>query len=364
MAIRVLVADDSAFMRNALSMMLREDPEIEVVATAVNGLEAVEKTRRFKPDLITMDIEMPEMDGIAATRAIMAEQPTPVLVISAHTVEGARATLRALEAGAVDFLTKESNALTFDLNKLKTQLQQRVKMIVSGRSALIKANAVALPQRRPKTAVDPIITSRPLNRKFKKAPFPLVAVGVSTGGPFALQKVIAKLPEDLSVPIAIVQHMPPNFTDSLAKRLSQTTSLTVQEGAEGMPVKPGHIYLAPGGKQMVFVRKGHQIFLHITSQPSDVLFHPSVDVMFLSACEIFGGDILGVVMTGMGKDGLEGARKIKALGGTVYAQDEKSCVVYGMPRAIVEANLADKILPLKEIPDAIAAFAANYQIQV
>jgi two-component system chemotaxis response regulator CheB len=361
MTIRVLIADDSAFMRNALSMMLREDPEIEVVATAVNGAEAVEKARLLKPDLITMDIEMPGMNGIEATRAIMAEQPTPVLVISAHTVEGARATLQALQAGAVDFLTKETNTLTFDLTKLKTQLQQRVKMIAGGRSVLIKANAVTLPQWHQKTAVNPISTSRPNNRKFKKPPFPLVAVGVSTGGPFALQKIISMLPENLSVPIAIVQHMPPNFTDSLAKRLNQITSLTVQEGADGMPVKPGHIYLAPGGKQMVFNRKGHQIFLHITSQPSDVLFHPSVDVMFLSACDIFGGDILGIVMTGMGKDGLEGARKIKALGGTVYAQDEKSSVVYGMPRAIAEANLADKILPLKKIPDAIAEFAAGYQ---
>jgi two-component system chemotaxis response regulator CheB len=360
----VLVADDSAFMRNALSMMLQEDPEIQVVATAVNGAEAVEKNRLYQPDLITMDIEMPKMGGIEAIQAIMKERPTPVLVVSAHTVEGARATLRALQAGAVDFITKETNVITFDLAKIKMQLQQRVKMIANGRSPLIKANTVSMPHNRPKTAAAPITTPRHNHRKFRKPPFPLVAIGISTGGPFALQKVISMLPRDLSVPIAIVQHMPPNFTASLAQRLNQITSLIVQEGANGMPVKPGHIYLAPGGKQMVFTRKDTQIRLRITSQPSDVLFHPSVDVMFLSACEVFGGDILGIVMTGMGRDGLEGARKIKALGGMIYAQDKKSSVVYGMPHVIVEANLADKILPLKEIPDAIAAFAANFQSRV
>ncbi|RMF57595.1 MAG: chemotaxis response regulator protein-glutamate methylesterase [Bacteroidetes bacterium] len=331
--IRVLVVDDSAFMRKALSMMLEEDDQIQVVDTARDGLEAIEKVRALRPDVVTLDVEMPRMDGLTALKQIMKEAPCPVIMISSLTREGAQATLEALDAGAVDFIPKQLSFVSLEIAQIKADLIAKVKAVAGTR----RRRPVPAPPRapQPSDAVPALL--------FRRAR--LLAIGISTGGPAALQRVIPLLPANLPVPVVVVQHMPPHFTRSLAQRLDQMSPLEVVEAEEGMDVHPGRVIIAAGGRHLTFREQGSRLVAATPETPA-TLHRPSVDVMFTSAAEVCRGRVLAVVMTGMGHDGLEGARRIRALGGQVVAQDEASCVVYGMPRAIVEAGLAHAVVPL------------------
>ncbi len=341
--IRVLVVDDSAFMRKAISMMLGDDPEIDVVGTARDGIDAIEKVKLLHPDLMTLDVEMPRMDGITALKKIMRENPLPVLMVSSLTVEGARATIDALSAGAVDFIPKQLSYVSLDITKIKGELISKVKAITRSRFGQFS------------THLTNRISTFPRPSQLKTSGTQIVTIGISTGGPFSLQKVIPSLPVDFPVPVAIVQHMPPQFTKSLAERLDSISRLEVCEAEDGMNLSSGKVYIAPGGLHMKFTRTGGLPKIVISKDPGDTLHRPSVDVMFSSANEVFGGRVLAAVMTGMGHDGLEGARLIKESGGRIIAQDEETSVVYGMPKSIVDAELADAVLPLDEIASALTS---------
>ncbi len=342
--ITVLVVDDSAFMRKALSMMLERDPEVRVVDTARDGQQAIEKVRALDPDVVTMDVEMPRMDGLTALRRIMDEAPRPVLMISSVTREGAAATVEAMEAGAVGFIPKQRSRVSLKITEIEQELIDRIK-------SAARSNLRALrPAPRSRSSIRRHTASR---LSFPQAR--IIVIGVSTGGPFALQHVIPALPADLPVPVAVVQHMPPHFTRSLAERLDAKSALHVAEAEDGMPVEPGRVLIAAGGRHLVFRSGARGMIARTPEEPTDTLHRPSVDVMFASANERYGGRVLGLVMTGMGKDGLEGARAIKESGGRIVAQDEETSVVYGMPRAVAEANLADCVLPMSDLADALAA---------
>jgi two-component system, chemotaxis family, protein-glutamate methylesterase/glutaminase len=346
-SINVVVVDDSAFMRKSISMMLESDPAIKVVATARDGQDGINKIREFRPDLVTLDIEMPVMDGLSALRIIMKELPLPVIMISSLTSEGAQATLDALNLGAVDFIPKELSYVSVDIKKIREDLISKVKTIVRSRPFRLRPPRPSpRPVSRPAAHGGPVWNIPAAAGKKLKA----VVLGISTGGPFALLQTIPKLPADFPLGIAIVQHMPPRFTKSLAERLDSLSALNVREAADGDVLEPGMVLLAPGGQHMTFRRKGGYVVAAIGPEPSNTLYRPSADIMISSAVEAINGPLLGVIMTGMGKDGLEGLKLVKQKGGFVIAQDEDSCVVYGMPRAAVEEGVADAILPLEGIP--------------
>lgn len=339
--VKVLVVDDSAFMRNAISNMLASDPEIKVISTAKDGLEAIEKVESLKPDIMTLDVEMPKMDGIAALRQIMEKNPLPVIMVSSLTVEGAKVTLEALDIGAVDFIPKNLSELSLNIMQIKQILIDKVKLI--GRKGLVRRERhIRHISNIPKTQ------SYTTQRKISA-----VAVGASTGGPKALQEIIPKLPKDTPVPIVIAQHMPPNFTGPFAERLNQLSEITVKEAEEGEPLKPGVALIAPGRGHMKVVRKGIETVVNIYENSEEFIYRPSVDALMLSMADCFPGRSLGVILTGIGEDGLKGLLLLKQKGGRVFAQNEDTCVVYGMPRAVIDAGIADKILPVEEIAGEI-----------
>lgn len=341
--ITVLVVDDSAFMRKALSMMLERDPEVRVVDTARDGRQALEKIQTYDPDVVTMDVEMPRMDGLTALRRIMEESPRPVLMVSSLTREGAEATIEAMEAGAVGFIPKQRSRISLKITEIEEELIERIK-------SAARSNLRALRRKR-ETAPPSSRRRQPEPLAFRRAQ--VIVIGVSTGGPFALQHVIPALPADMPVPVVVVQHMPPHFTRSLANRLNTNSALHVAEAEEGMPVEAGRAIIAAGGRHLVFRSGARGTIVKTPEEPSDTLHRPSVNVTFASASEHYGGRVLGLVMTGMGKDGLEGAQTIKENGGRIIAQDEASSVVYGMPRAVTEANLADCVLPMDALAEAL-----------
>ncbi len=345
MPIRVLIVDDSAFMRNALGKMLSSDPEIVVAGTARDGIEALEKIPLLKPDLVTMDIEMPRMDGIEALRRIMATTPLPVIMVSSLTVEGAKATLEALEIGAVDFLSKNLADLSLNILQVREALLEKVKQI--GRRRIRQMGAP--PARAARAPVPaPAMESRAEYRKERR--IAIVALGTSTGGPKALQDVVPKLPKDFPVPMVIVQHMPPAFTAPFAERLNDLSQVKVKEAEEGETLKAGVVLVAPGRGHMS-VRRGRvgECYVTIDENRPELIYRPSADVMMISVAEIFPGRALGVILTGMGNDGEKGMRAIKAGGGRTIAQNEETCVVYGMSRAAVEAKVVDRVVPLLEV---------------
>lgn len=336
-------------MRKSLSIMLNSDPDIEVIATARNGQEGCELAMKLKPHLITLDIEMPVMDGLTALKKIMKDCPTSVLMVSSLTTEGAQATISALELGAVDFISKEMSYVSVNIAAIKEDLIHKVKeitrhKILKERLSRIRASGENVPARR---------LSRIVN-DLPKIGYKSIALGISTGGPFTLQKVLPLISEKVNVPIFIVQHMPPKFTKSLAERLNSMSKLEVKEAEDLELVRPGVIYIAPGGFHMKLTSKGsNQCSIDISREPSDTLHRPSVDVMMNSVIDVYGKYTLGIIMTGMGKDGFEGIKTLKSLGGYSIAQDEESCVVYGMPKAVVDAGYADAILPAEKIPEMI-----------
>ncbi|CRI56059.1 protein-glutamate methylesterase/protein-glutamine glutaminase [Pseudomonas sp. CCOS 191] len=365
MAVKVLVVDDSGFFRRRVSEILASDPTIQVVGTATNGKEAIDQALALKPDVITMDYEMPMMDGITAVRHIMQRCPTPVLMFSSLTHEGARVTLDALDAGAVDYLPKNFEDISRNPEKVKQMLCEKVHTIsrsnrrFSAYSSPAPAAAPApassqapassfagtAPARTaaPARAAAPASTHSPAP---KRKPYKLVAIGTSTGGPVALQRVLTQLPAGFPAPIVLIQHMPAAFTKAFAERLDKLCKISVKEAEDGDVLRPGLALLAPGGKQMMVDGRGTVKIL-----PGDerLNYKPCVDITFGSAAKSYGDKVLSVVLTGMGADGREGARLLKQGGSTVWAQDEASCVIYGMPMAIVKANLADAVYSLDEI---------------
>ena len=361
--IKVLVVDDSGFFRRRLVEILSADPQIQVVGTATNGQEAAEQTLALHPDVITMDYEMPVMDGITAVRQIMQRQPTAVLMFSSLTYEGARVSLDALDAGAADYLPKNFEDISRNPDKVRQMLCERVHALArSNRRSLGFSQAgtppplttsspapVVRPRVSPAAAPAPAAAAaEPAKRSSapRKRPYKLVAIGTSTGGPVALQKVLTRLPANFPAPILLVQHMPGTFTSAFAERLDKLCQITVKEAEDGDTLRPGVALLAPGGQQMMLDGRGT---VRILPGDERLNYKPSVDVTFGSAARAFQDKVLAVVLTGMGADGREGARMLKQAGSTVWAQDEASCVIYGMPMAVVKAGLADGIYDLDEI---------------
>ncbi|MFD3300150.1 protein-glutamate methylesterase/protein-glutamine glutaminase [Aquipseudomonas alcaligenes] len=357
MAVKVLVVDDSGFFRRRVSEILSADPDIQVVGTATNGREAIDQAQALKPDVITMDYEMPMMDGITAVRNIMQSCPTPVLMFSSLTHEGARVTLDALDAGAVDYLPKNFEDISRNPEKVKALLCEKVHTIARSNrrfstfsppsapaaAAPTARGAAPAPVSRPSPA-SPAATSSAAAPKRKS--YKLVAIGTSTGGPVALQRVLTQLPASFPAPIVLIQHMPAAFTKAFAERLDKLCRITVKEAEDGDLLRPGLALLAPGGKQMMVDARG---VVKILPGDERLNYKPCVDITFGSAAKSFSDKVLAVVLTGMGADGREGARLLKQSGSQVWAQDEASCVIYGMPMAVVKANLADAVYGLDDI---------------
>ena len=418
MATKVLIVDDSTFFRKRLKEIIESDPTMQVVGEAKDGKEGVSLAASLHPDVITMDVEMPVMDGITAVKEIMAKTPTPILMFSSLTFEGANSTFKALEAGAVDFMPKNFDDIAHRredgikalLNAIKAVSRSRVRGFrpalstsTTARPSSLSATRTSstlssttrtstlsstssLSSRLSTTATAPAPTQGAALGQYKKInellsseqgvpaaarkftfgdhqaettafkksgkSHSLVAIGSSTGGPIALQEIIPKLPK-LNVPVVIVQHMPGSFTNTFAARLDAMSQLHVVEAKDGDVLEPGTCYIAPGGKQMIFERFGLNTRIRIIQDTGRVTYNPCVDVSFASLAQIFGNKVLAMILTGMGSDGCEGCQLLKAKGSVIWAQNEETCVVYGMPQAVVNANVADLVLPLGDIAGCI-----------
>ncbi len=375
--ISILVVDDSAFMRKALRMILERDPEIQVIAAARDGEEALDMIRQHNPDVVTLDIEMPRMDGLTCLKRIMTEMPRPVLMVSSLTSEGAEATLKALEYGAVDFIVKQQMGFGFDLARLEKDLAEKIKTVARRRSLRRPVRPLTTPASPSAPSTSPGGAARPaaagtagtgaLPRSvgssgaanFVPAAVPsgrpmrdLVVIGVSTGGPPAVQKVLSALPQDFPAGILIAQHMPAAFTGPFAKRLDSLCAISVKEAEDGDRIKPGTAYIAPGGKHIRVAQKA-VLEVQVSTNPEDALYKPSANVLIESAGIAMARRTLGAIFTGMGSDGLEGVKVLKAKGGRALAQSDATCVVYGMPKAIVDAGLADEIVDIDDMALAI-----------
>jgi len=353
---KVLVVDDSSFFQGRLKEMINEHPELQVIGVAANGQEAIELAEKLHPDIISMDYEMPFLDGVSAVRAIMAKRPVPIVMFSSLTYEGARITLDALEAGAVDFIPKNFAEVSRNSAGLKKKLHET--LLTFARQAQVRAIPPAPPprpnnppkpvERAPVEVPKKIVEAPPVHRGLK-GKVKILVIGASTGGPVALTEVIQKLPASFALPVVVIQHMPENFTRAFAERLDKVCAVHVAEAKDGDTLQPGHVLVAPGGKQLIFDKRGGVKIL-----PGDerVSCKPSVDITFASAANVYGGAVLGVVLTGMGSDGGDGARLLKDKGAVIWGQDQASCVVYGMPKAV--ASLADEVLPLSQIGPRLA----------
>ena len=402
--IRILIADDSAFMRKVLTDLFKAQPDFEVVGTAINGRDAFEKVKKYHPDLLTLDVQMPVMDGLNALAVIMEIAPMPVVMLSSLTKEGTDETIRALSLGAVDFISKAGGSIsridTIEediLAKCRAAAKANVKRAMKGaraaelaeweRRAKEKAEPprmhhVELPARHNPFGTKPATEEKkprnpfghhenPLLQKRKPTLTPhaqpapnvkasgagsskLVAIGTSTGGPQALQSVITRLPGDLPCGVVVVQHMPPGFTKSLANRLDSLSKVSVKEAEDGDIIEPGHVYIAPGNYHMRVASEGSKRKIVLSQDPPVGNHRPAVNVLYDSVAPV-GKNLVAVIMTGMGCDGTEGMKKIKAQGGYSIAQDESTSVVYGMPKSVVDAGLADEVRPVTDIARAIVA---------
>ena len=420
MATKVLIVDDSTFFRKRLKEIIESDPTMQVVGEAKDGKEGVSLAASLHPDVITMDVEIPVMDGITAVKEIWAKTPTPILMFSSLTFEGANSTFKALEAGAVDFMPKNFDDIAHRredgikalLNAIKAVSRSRVRGFRPALSTSTTARPSSLSATRTSSTLSSTtrtstlsstssLSSRLSSTASAPAPAPtqgaalgqykkinellsseqgvpaaarkftfgdhkaettafkrsgkshsLVAIGSSTGGPIPLQEIITKLPK-LNVPVVIVQHMPGSFTNTFAARLDAMSQLHVVEAKDGDVLEPGTCYIAPGGKQMIFERFGLKARIRIIQDTGRVTYNPCVDVSFASLAQIFGNKVLAMILTGMGSDGCEGCQLLKAKGSVIWAQNEETCVVYGMPQAVVNANVADLVLPLGDIAGCI-----------
>lgn len=401
--IRVVVADDSAFMRKVLSDLFEKTPDFQVAGVAKDGREAVELVKRERPDLLTLDINMPVMDGLSALEIIMRDSPVPVLMFSSLTKRDADETIRALELGAVDFLCKANGPISridtiadeiiaksrsvagAKINNSKFNKNIFAKKQEAGnlkRINIFEKKGYNVPQPKTAAAMKPMTAQEKLTASVQQrrqgltgmlakrdnpllkrsaagrvssswgTSTKLVALGTSTGGPRALQYVIPKLPGDMPCGMVVVQHMPAGFTRSLAERLNGMSEVTVKEAEHGDPILPGHVYVAPGNYHLTVTGSSPNRSISLNQDPPLSSHRPAVDVMFDSVVK-YGGDVVSVILTGMGSDGAEGMKKIKKAGGYVIAESEESCVVYGMPKSVVDAGIADEILPVGQVADAI-----------
>lgn len=341
--IRVVVVDDSPFVRQALSRMLGGAADIEVVGTAVDGQDGVEKVCALRPDVVTLDVKMPRMGGLEALQRIMAECPTAVLLLSSLTSDGGEVTLRGLELGAMDFVDKSTVQGQMNLLELADELLAKVRALASVPRARL------VPAREPGPEVARA-AARPAAQRAE-----VVVMGTSTGGPPALQAIIPRLPPQLGAPLLIVQHMPAGFTRSLAERLDQRSRLRVREAEEGDVLAPGVVLIAPAGRHMKVRRRGAETRVWLDEEPRSALHRPAIDVLMSSVAKLYGRHALGILLTGMGSDGVEGLRAIRAAGGRTLAESEETAVIYGMPKAAVEAGVVDQTVPLSRIADEILA---------
>ncbi|ODB44341.1 chemotaxis response regulator protein-glutamate methylesterase [Pseudoalteromonas sp. BMB] len=380
MAVKVLVVDDSSFFRRRVSEILEKDSEIKVIDFAVNGKEAVEKAASLRPDVITMDVEMPVLDGISAVKQIMQATPTPILMFSSLTREGASATLDALDAGAVDFLPKKFEDIARNSEEAIKSLQNKVKEIGRRRVSRFTRPTITTPPKRVESRATRADAGRATipqpDRSFQRPvsggtssaagarasgkKYGLVAIGTSTGGPVALQTILTQLPANFPHPILLIQHMPAAFTPAFAARLNSLCQIKVKEAEQGDRLMPGVAYLAPGGKQMLVENRGGSKTLKVFEDDSPrITYKPSVDVTFASVAKAYGGDTLAIVLTGMGADGRDGARMLKQVGATIWAQNEATCVVYGMPQAVAGAGLSSDSIALQDFAARINKEAGN-----
>lgn len=375
MPYRVLIVDDSTFFQTRLKEIIGEHPDLEVAGVASNGQEAIEKDQSLKPDVISMDYEMPMVDGITAVRSILANRSVPIVMFSSMTYEGARITLEALEAGAVDFIPKNFAEVSKDSAVLKKRLHDRLITFArnakpsvislnlkkssgtisvksrsetrSSSSSSARSSVEAVPRTAAaKPAIRPEASASSRRSRSLKGKIKLLVIGASTGGPVAVTQIVSQLNASFPVPILIVQHMPENFTRAFSERLDRQSSLSVKEAESGDVLERGKVFVAPGGKQLIIDKNRSAI--KIIDGDDRVNYKPCVDISFASAAQAFGDAVHAVVLTGMGADGCEGAKLLKQKGASVWAQNEETCVVYGMPAAIVNADLADAVLPISD----------------
>ncbi len=368
--IRVLVVDDSVFMRNMLSMMLKKCTDIDVVGTAMNGQDAINQTQRLQPDVMTLDIEMPGMNGLEVLDYMMTKHPLPIIMVSALTEEGADVTLRALERGAVDFITKPMNQDASEIRDLEGLLQSKVREAFLTRHRFPSMGHVGSQPQRPKMGLSlregasietPTFVKRPENRPphtldetTSATEFPLVVIGASTGGPNLLRSIVRDLPATFPAALLIVQHMPKYFTKVFADNLHTVAAFPIREATDGVALEPGVGFVVPGDQHVVIIRDGDGCLrIQFASKSVEYPYRPSIDCAMASAAEQFGRNLLGLVVTGMGTDGLNGSHIIKERGGTVLVQDEATSLIYGMPRAVAEAGLADIVVPDVQIAAAL-----------
>lgn len=385
MTIRVLVVDDSGFFRRRVTDMINADPRMRVIGTASTGLEAIEQNESLQPDIITLDYEMPQMDGITALRNIMNRRPVPVLMFSSLTFEGARVTLDALDAGAVDFLPKNFDAVAKGTAEMRQVLAEKIIAVAGTAHPTASSNDAAsesspqpstqthqpapeaprqsatstsvAPERKAAVAPKEAARTEPARPAKQQSSSPgaslsgieVIIIGTSTGGPAALQTVLKALPANFSLPILVIQHMPASFTAAFAERLNKVSKVAVKEATEGDQLKPGQVLVAPGGMQLMLDKRGATGSVRIHESDERMNYRPSVDIALASAAKHFGKKALGIVMTGMGADGKEGARLLKSAGGHMWTQDEASCVIYGMPMAIVDAGYSDAVVNLRDL---------------
>jgi two-component system chemotaxis response regulator CheB len=337
--IDVLVVDDSAFMRKVLTDILNEDPAINVIETASNGNEAIEKTALLRPDVITMDVEMPGINGIKTVRRIMKDYPTPIIMVSAYTKEGAEKTIKALEAGAIDFVEKPGGTISLKIREVKQDILKKVKIAK-------KANI-------PYTKKEAGLIKKPIHKLKMKT---LIIIAASTGGPQAIYLLLSQLPRNFPSSIIVVQHMPKGFTGAFAKRLNQNCKIKVREAKDGDILKDGEVLIAPGDFHLELNNSNE---IKLNKKPPFHGIRPSADITMNSASDAFDGNIIGVVLSGMGKDGAIGVRKIKRKGGIIIAQDRETSVVHGMPKAALETGFVDHILPLSKITGKLTEIVNN-----
>jgi len=350
--LRVLVVDDSAYVRKTIKLILSRSPFIEVIGIAGDGEEALKKVEELHPDVVTLDLMMPRLDGLGFLSKQMVSRPVPVIVVSIASGQH-DLVLKALELGAVDFVRKPSALANEKILEIGTELIEKLKMAAGIRLKRFEPTPLA------KTDVGTSETvsrdsAKPMAQGAAIEKVDAIVIGISTGGPQGLKYLIPQLPEDFRIPIAIVLHIPAGFTEMYAARLDELSELKVMEAKEGDSLRPGLVLIAPGGRHLTFRRSADgSVAAHVDPQPFDTLHTPSVDVLFESAAETFGDRVLGIVMTGMGSDGKQGAARIKARGGRIYTEAEETCVVYGMPAAVVEAGLSDKSIPLDRLAEAM-----------
>lgn len=342
--IKVLVVDDSFLMRKMLADIINSDPGLEVIDKADNGRDAVNKILALKPDVVTLDVNLPLLDGLSVLAEVMRKQPTRTIMISAHTRKGADTTIKALELGALDFILKPSGEISLDIPKLKEEIISKIKMI-----SVVEMDKFLASLRSAGSSV--ALSHKPGRAEAIKK---LVVIGASTGGPKAILNIMQQVPRDIAAGFLIVQHMPKGFTASFAERLSWESEIRTKEAVEGDIILPGRAFVAPAGYHALVERHAERFLrIRLSEEPLVNFVRPAVDVSMVSAADIFGKDVIGVVLTGMGKDGLAGARQIKEKGGVVIVQDEATSVIWGMPKMVYEAGIADKVVPLSGIAQAI-----------